>query len=181
MLKKVPTDKCASEIKERLMTLLPLFVSDPQASKAVQPCSGALHHPAVATQPLARVHAPPRDAWLYASAAKLCAQCSQVICLVRVQLRGAPSWPASPLTYRLNGVNAAQHHPGIVHVGSALYDRKRDAFGFDHKMALRARFPAIRRIRAGLCPPFGAGTVNDSTDARFQSSLAASERRASRT
>jgi hypothetical protein len=31
-----------------------------------------------------------------------------------------------------------------------------------------------------LCPPFGAGTVNESTDARLQSSCSASARRASR-
>jgi hypothetical protein len=71
MLKKVPTDECASELKERLMNLLELFVPDPQPPKAVQPCSGALHDPAVAPQPLARVNPPPSDAWLYASAAKL--------------------------------------------------------------------------------------------------------------
>jgi hypothetical protein len=163
------------------MNRLQLFVPDPQPSKALQPRSGALHYPAVAPQPLARVNLPPRYAWLYASAAKLLAQGSRVVCLVRVQLRGAPSRSASHLTYRLNGVNAAQHHPRIVHVGSALHDRQRDAFGFDHKMTLRARFPSIRRIRAGLHPPFGAGTVNESTEARLQSSLSASERRASST
>jgi hypothetical protein len=47
-------------------------------------------------------------------------------------------------------------------------------------MARRARLPAIRRMRAGLCPPFGAGTVNESTEARLQSSLSASERCARR-
>jgi hypothetical protein len=98
-----------------------------------------------------------------------------------MQLRGAHSRPASRLTYRRNGVNAAQHHSGIVHVGSTLHDRERDACGVDHKMALRARFASIRRVRAGLCPPFGAGTVNESTDARRQSSLSASESRPSRT
>jgi hypothetical protein len=163
------------------MNLLQLFVPDPQPSKAVRPCACALHDPAVAPQPLARVHPPPRDAWLYTSAAKLRVQCSRVICLVRVQLRGAPSRSASHLTYWLNGVNAAQHHPCIVHVGSARHDRKREAFGFDHRMALRARFPSIRRIRAGLCHPFGAGTINESTDARLQASVSASARRASRT
>jgi hypothetical protein len=98
-----------------------------------------------------------------------------------MQLRGAPPRSASHLRYRLNGGNAAQHHPGIMRVGSALHDREQDPFGVDHKMALRARLPAIRRIRAGVCPPFGAGTVNESTNARLQSSPSASARRSSRT
>ena len=162
------------------MDFCQLFVSNPQPSTAVQPCSSAFHHPAIAPQPLAGVNPPPRDAGLDASPAQLRAQGSRVVRLVRVQLRGAPSRPAPPLTYRLNGVNAALHHPGIVHVGSALYDRERDAVGVDHKMALRARFPSICRIRAGLRPLFGAGTAKESTEARLQSSWAASESRASR-
>jgi hypothetical protein len=162
------------------MNLLQPFVPDLQPSKVVQPCSGALHDPAVAPQPLARVDPPSRDAWPDASAAQFLAQGSRVIGLVRMQLRGAPSRSASHLPYRLNGINAAQHHPCVVRVGSALHDRERDAVGFDHQMALRARFAAIRRIRAGLCPPFGAGTVKESTEARPQSSRSASARRASR-
>jgi hypothetical protein len=181
MLKKVPTDQRAAEREERLLDFLQLLVPDSQSSKAVQPGPGALHDPAVAPQPLARVDPPPRDAGLDASAAKLRAQRARVIGLVCMQLRGAPPRSTLHPTYRLNGVNAAQHHPGIMRVGSALHDRERYPFGVDHQMALRARFPAIRRIRAGLRPPFGAGTVKGSTDARLQSSWSASVRRASRT
>ena len=163
------------------MDVRQLFVPNPQPSEAVQPRSSALPHPAVAPQPLAGVNPPPRNAWLYASAAQLLAQGAGVVRLVRVQLRRAPSRSAPPLTDRPNGVKAAPHHPGLVPMGAALHDRERDAVGFDHKMALRARFPAIRRIRAGLRPPCGAGTVKESTDARLQSSWSASVRRASRT
>jgi len=35
-------------------------------------------------------------------------------------------------------------------VSRAQDGRERVAFGFDHKMALRARFASIRRIRAGF-------------------------------
>jgi hypothetical protein len=62
-------------------------------------------------------------------------------------------------------------------VSCAQRDRERDALGFDHKMALRARFASIRRIRAGFCAPPTAGTVNESTQARDQSSWSASARR----
>jgi hypothetical protein len=163
------------------MDFLQFFVPNSQPSKAVQPCPGALHHPAIAPQPLAGVNSPPRNAGLYAAAAQLRAQSPGVVRLVRVQLHRAPSRSAPSLADRRNGVNTAQHQPGIVHVGAALYDREGDAVGFDHKMPLRARFAAIRWIGAGVRPTFGAGTVKESTDARLQSSRAASERCASRT
>jgi hypothetical protein len=55
-----------------------------------------------------------------------------------------------------------------------LFHRKWDPLAFDHKMVLRARFAAIRRIRPGRSAPFGAGTENESTHARLQSILSAS-------
>lgn len=82
---------------------------------------------------------------------------------------------------RLDGVNRLKHHPRFVHVCGADPHRERDAFGFDHNMALRARFASIRRILAGFLPPFGAGTVNESIEARDQSSWSASARRSSNT
>jgi hypothetical protein len=41
--------------------------------------------------------------------------------------------------------------------------------GIDHKMALRARFAAIRRIRPGRFAPPGAATLDASMAARDQS------------
>jgi hypothetical protein len=130
------------------------FVPNSQPSKAVPPCPGALHDPAIAPQPLAWGNPPPRDAGLYASAAKLIAQYSGVVRLVRVQLRRAPSRSAPSLTDPRNGVNAAQHHSGIVHVGSALHDREREAVGFDHTMArVVPDFPRSVGF-APVCAPF---------------------------
>ncbi len=53
--------------------------------------------------------------------------------------------------------------------------------GVDHKMALRARFAAIRRIRPGLSAPFLAGMLALSRLALDQSILSASPSRSSST
>jgi hypothetical protein len=57
--------------------------------------------------------------------------------------------------------------------------RKRDTLGFDHKVALRARFSTIRRIRAGELAPLFAGTLALSSAARLQSIWSASPNQSS--
>ena len=162
------------------MYIIEPLIPDPQPSEAVQPCPRALYYPTVAAQPLAVVTPTSRNTRLYPSTAKLFTQRLRVIRFVRMQFVRPLSWPASPMPYRFNSIYTAKHHPRVVHVGAAYDCRQRDSFGFDHNMALRARFASIRRILPGLLPPFGAGTVNESTDARLQSSLSASDRRSSR-
>jgi hypothetical protein len=180
MLKKVPADKSATEIKKGFVYIVEPLIPDPQPAEPIQPRSGAFHHPAVAPQSLTAVTEAASNAWLYSSAAKFLAKGLRVIGFVGVQLHGSLPRSTSHLPYRFNSIYAAKHHPCVMHVGAADDYRERDALGFDHNMALRARFAAIRRIGAGSCPPFGAGTVNESTDARLQSSLSASASRSSR-
>ncbi len=57
---------------------------------------------------------------------------------------------------------------------------ERCACRVDHNMALRARFAAIRRVRASGSAPFLAATVQDLSEARLQSGLPASAKRSSR-
>jgi hypothetical protein len=162
------------------MNVVESFIPDPQPSELVQPSSRALYYPAEPAQPLTAVCQAASYARLYASAAQLLTQGLRVIGFVGVQFVRSLPWPASHLFYRFNRIYAAKHHSRVVNVSPTCDHRQWDAFGFDHKMALRARFAAIRRIRPGILPPFGAGTLNESTDARLQSSLSASERRSSR-
>src|SRR5215204_1849292 len=65
----------------------------------------------------------------------------------------------------------------VVDVGRRVDHRKWDAFSVDHNMALRALFAFICRILAGLLAPPGAGTLDESKDARSQSMWSASPRR----
>jgi hypothetical protein len=75
---------------------------------------------------------------------------------------------------RGNGVKHRSKHLRVVQVRCRLSHRQRDPLAFDHQRALRARFTAIRRIRPGRSAPFGAGTENESIQARLQSILSAS-------
>jgi hypothetical protein len=88
-------------------------------------------------------------------------------------------WPFSRTTWLApDRRNDIQHH---FQRGRFMYIRRRmpyderDALPFDHKMALRARFSAIRRVGAsGFAPP-GAGTLPASNEARDQSNCLASD------
>ena len=162
------------------MNITAPFIPNPQPPILVKPSPRSLHHPAMAAQPLTTVLPPSSYARLYAPASKLFTQGLRVIGFVGVQLLGPLPRPASLMPYRLNRIYALKHHSSVVNVSPAHYYRERDAFSFDHKMALRARFAAIRRIASGFLPPFGAGTLNESTAARLQSSLSASDSRSSR-
>jgi hypothetical protein len=64
-----------------------------------------------------------------------------------------------------------------MHIGRREDDSEWDATPVDEEMALRARFAAIRRIRAGLLAPLLAGTLAESREARDQSSFSASVKR----
>jgi hypothetical protein len=69
----------------------------------------------------------------------------------------------------------------VVSVGSCQRGRQRDAVGIGEDVMLRARFTAIRGIRAGLRPPKTARTDVLSTTARDQSIWSASSSRWSNT
>jgi hypothetical protein len=58
---------------------------------------------------------------------------------------------------------------------------QRDSLPVGQHMALRARFAAIRRIRAGPRPPFFAGMAAESMQARDQSIWSASPSRSNKT
>jgi hypothetical protein len=180
MLEKIPADKSTTEVEKGFVYLIEPLISDPQSPKPIQPSPRSLYYPAIAAQTLTAVSPTSSDSCLYASSAKLLTQSLRIIRLIRMQFLGPLPRPASPMLYWFNRIYTVNHHPRVVHVSSAYDYRERDALGFDHNVALRARFAAIRRIGAGSCPPFGAGTVNESTDARLQSSLSASESCSSR-
>jgi hypothetical protein len=164
------------------MNVVAPLVPDLQPAVAVEPRPRPFYDPAVTAQPLARLSPAPRDPRRDASLTQLGAQRGGVVSLVGVQLLGALARAAPPAALdRLDGVHDFEHHVRVVDVGGTQARRERDTLGFDHKMALRARFASIRRIRAGFFAPPTAGTVNESTEARDQSSWSASARRSSST
>ena len=163
------------------MNVIKPFIPNTQAAKAVEPGPGALHYPTIATQPLARFNASARDARCDAALPQFAAQRASIIGFVGMQLLRPLTWtPLAAAPNRRDGIHNFEHHPRVMDVSRTQECRERDALALDHKMALRARFAAIRRILAGFCAPFRAGTEKESTEARDQSSWSESAKRSSK-
>lgn len=155
------------------------FIADDETLHLIQPGEGALHHPAVPAQPLTGVDPRACDSALDAACSQDCLVPARTVALVGVQFRRPAARPAYPAPHRGDGVEQYLQKPRLVAVCRRDQRTERDAVGVDHKMALRARFAAIRWIRAGLGSPFFAGTEEASAEARDQSSWSASRNRLS--
>lgn len=140
-----------------------------ESAKLVEPGAGSLNYPAVLAQPLAGVPAASGDPNLDASHTYRTAMRRIVVSLVGMQLLRPLSGSTTTLLYRLNCVQHRLKHLNIVRVGRRYLYSKWNPAALYHKMALRARFASIRRIRAGFTAPRGAATQNESTLARLQS------------
>jgi len=168
-LDEVPADQRAAQHEERQMDVGAAFVANAQPPLAVEPRDGALHHPAMSSQPLAGVDPragnprnnsprPQRPTFRRAGVA-----------FVSVQLVRSTPGPTARSADRRNRIHDGFDHRHFIDVGRRQHHRQRDAVGIDHKMALRARFAAIRRIRPGRFAPPGAATLDASMAARDQS------------
>lgn len=157
------------------------LVADREATEAVEPGQGSLDNPAVSAQSLASFHASSCDARLDGAGAALLAATAVIVGLVRVELVRALPRSAAATTYTRHGVEGRSQHQTVVPVGRAQADPERRAPAVDHKMALRARFAAIRRVRTGFGSPLFADTDALSRLARLQSRCPASCKHSSST
>ncbi len=148
------------------------LVADSQPPEVVEPCQGALHHPAVLAQFLAALYPSPSYTRSDAPLSERRPVRLRVVSFVGVQLARPSSRSASSLRASLDGRNGIDHHLQrlcVVNVGSGTPYREGNSASADHKMALRAWFALIRRIRADCVPPFLARILAESKDARDQS------------
>ncbi len=105
-----------------------------------------------------------------------------IVSLIRMKLeRSTPARsPAVVLAGRLDSINHINHvsksvkSVAVMDISSSADYGEWYPFGFDHKMALRARFAFIRWRWAGTFAPFLAAILAESTAARDQSILPAS-------
>src|SRR4029079_18633992 len=151
------------------MNVVGTLVADLQAAKAVEPTQRAFSHPAITAQPLAGLNATAGDARGDVALAQSGAQGAAVVGLVGMELMRARARPAARPSNGFNQIDRRFEHLVVVHVGGRNRDAQRKPVSVDHKMALRARFAAVRWIRAGFFAPPGAGTVAASSEARLQS------------
>jgi hypothetical protein len=163
------------------MDIFSSLVSNLEPALAIQPGQRPFHHPAVTPKLLARLDASTRNSRGDSSLPQCLPTKPKVIPLVSVQLARPLPWSPSWATNRLNSINRFLQHLAVVDVGCRMRYRERDSSSVDHKMALRARFSAIRWVRPGLFAPPGAGTLAESSEARDQSSWSDSPRRSSNT
>jgi hypothetical protein len=155
----------------------PALVANGQSLELVEPGQRALDYPPVPAQLLAALHSLTRNPRSDAPLPESTPTPLEVVPFVRVQL-ARPLSPAPakhmPLLDRLDSVHYISEGIAVMHVGRSADYRERNSFGFDHNMALRARFAFIRRIGPGTLSPFLAAMLAESTAARDQSILPAS-------
>ncbi len=162
------------------MDVLASFIADGETAEAVEPRQCALHHPSISSQALTVVHTAAGNSGHNGALSAFRAAAPMVIALVGVQFVRAASRATRSMTHRRHRIESGRQHQAVVPVSPAQAQAERCPRPVDHNMALRARFAAIRRVRAGGSAPFLAAMDEESSAARLQSSWSASAKRSSR-
>ena len=138
------------------------FVTNFQATIAIEPTMCSLHHPTMTPQLLRRLDTLARNPRRDAASSQRAPLVSRVVGFIGVQLLGAFTRATHGALDGADGINSFFHHSDVMHVGCAQRDGERDAFGFDHKM----RMPrSTSRFGMRGLPPFafsGSGGSNGS-------------------
>jgi hypothetical protein len=167
-------------MQESLVNVQPALISDDQSPELIEPCQGALNYPSMPAQPLATLYSSSGNPRSNASLPQVVPASSEIVPFVSMQSRwSSPSTPSSStqpfrLSDRLDSIYDLDKHLAIMNISSGTDYGEGYSFGFDHNMALRARFALICGVRPDTLPPFLAATVALSTEARVQSILPAS-------
>src|SRR6476620_8281427 len=101
MLEHLPADEGTAEVEEGIVQRGIALVAHQQAAVAVQPGEAALHHPAVAPEPHARLDVAAGDPRGDAAAAEGDAVAAGRVTQVRVQFTGPSTRPAVAAAGRL--------------------------------------------------------------------------------
>ena len=168
-------------VRNASMDIGPPLVADGQPPVLAEPGQGALHHPAMATQPLAGVDAFAGDAHPDVALGKRAATARDVVGLVGMQLGRPLAAVAVRLLDRRHGI---EHRPRRRPIRGGW---PRSAVS---PMGVRARSVRMWRFVPGLprsvglgpttSPPFWPGCWHSRALARLQSIWPASPRRSSR-
>jgi len=163
------------------MDVRPSFVADRQPPVPGQPGECPLHHPPMASQPLARLDPPPRDPDLDPAAMQEPAAAPVVVRLVGVEL----DWALAAVSRRgsdgRHRVDQVREHHAVMAVGAGQPDRQRDPPAIRDQVAFGAWFTAVGGIGAYGSAPLLAGMLALSRQARDQSMRPASPSRSRRT
>ena len=122
-----------------------------------KPGQCALHYPPVPSQLLAALYALSCYTALYPAPSQGSLALLVIVGFVGVKLLGTLPRSATGTLDGLYGVDEFFENHGVVDVCRAEPHTERDASSIRNKVALRARFSFIRRIRSGFCAPFWPG------------------------
>jgi hypothetical protein len=162
-------DEGAAELEESLVDVRPAFVADGEPAEAVKPGEGALDDPAMAAETLAGLDPLAGDPAADAASVQRPSAAAGVVGLVGVELSRPLARRAPGAADPRDGIDQVLEGDAVVDVGGREERGERETLAIGHNVALRARFAAIRRVRAGLVAPFFAGTLAESSAARSQS------------
>jgi len=113
------------------------------------------------------------------------AQCrlvlSRLIPLIRVQFGRALAGTTSRPLDRPDGIHGLLEHRSVADIGSCQLDREWDTLFIDNKMPFCALFAAVCWIFPSFFAPPGAGTDEESMEARLQSIRSAWPNRSNKT
>ena len=131
-----------------------LLIAHSESAPLEEPFEARLHDVAQLTQTAAVFRIAFSDQWHDARFAQRSANLGFcIVCPISQQVAESASSRASRLSDRRTLLNDIQCRYRVVDVRSRMLDGPRQAVAFRQQMPLRARFAAIRRVRAGIRPP----------------------------
>lgn len=89
-----------------------------------------------------------------------------VVALVQAEVLW-PSWTAR--RFQHDGIECRANHPFVVDVGTRDKHGQRNSSSIRENVAFHAEFPAVRRVRTRVDPPFGALAMALSREAKSHS------------
>lgn len=149
------------------MNIRAAFVTDFQAAKAIEPTESALNHPAVLSK-IRILTAAFFNFRFDLLISKLAAKKFRIVSLVASQSIGTLTRPAFGALNGGNGFNCCKSFFDIMSVCRTQANNNRDSFSICNKVAFSPCLSTVRRIAAGLKPPFGAAMFEESMRNLFQ-------------
>jgi hypothetical protein len=173
VLKESEADQDAPQRKECFVDIWSSFKTNPQTAELVKPTVRAFDNPSKHAQAAAVLGVAFGEHRSNATPPQPRAMGFGIVRPIALNTFGTPPLPTSAANIR-NRIHQRDQLRYVVSISSRQRRRQWDAVGIGEHVMLRARFAAIRGIRASLRPPKTARTDVLSTTTRDQSICSAS-------
>lgn len=119
-----------------------------QLAEGGQPGVCALDDPAMAPKSVVALNAFAGDAVLDATSLEVRVASRVVVTLVRMQLAGPATWPATLARHRWQGVDQLVENYRVMPIGPGNAEHHRDALAVRDEVAFAAQFSPVRGVGA---------------------------------